>query len=128
MQKTHDRKISSDGNTPLLLSSSSDGNIYFCNPTVKKCYLNLPEDMVEDNSLDLENIKERKDDDDNLIQSIVRHPTCKTIKDVEDILCYTKPGENATNWRLALPEDLKLPTIKWYHQVTGHPGSERLYE
>jgi hypothetical protein len=23
---------------------------------------------------------------------------------------------------------LKIPTIKWYHQVSGHPGSKRLYE
>jgi hypothetical protein len=87
--------------------------------------------MVEDNPLDLENIKERQDDDDRLIQSTVKHPTWysrKTINDVEDILCYTKPGDNAANWRIALPEDLILPTIKWYHQVTGHPGSKRLYE
>ena len=96
-----------------------------------QCYLNLPEDMVEDNPLDLENIKERQDEDDRLIQSTVKHPTWysrKTINDVEDILCYTKPGDNAANWRIALPEDLILPTIKWYHQVTGHPGSKRLYE
>jgi hypothetical protein len=30
-------------------------------------------------------------------------------------------------WRIALPENLIVPTIKWYHQVTGHPGSKRLY-
>ncbi len=30
----------------------------FCDSTIKQCYLNLPEDMVEDNFLDLENIKE----------------------------------------------------------------------
>ena len=71
----YNRKILSNGNKPSLLSSSSDGNIYFCNSTVKQCYLNLPEDMVEHNPLDLENIKERQDEDDNLIQSTVRHPT-----------------------------------------------------
>ncbi len=27
-----------------------------------------------------------------------------------------------------LPEDLIVPTIRWYHQVTGHPGSKRLYQ
>ncbi len=67
--------------------------------------------MVEDNPLDLENIKERQDEDDRLIQSTVKHPTWysrKTINDVEDILCYTKPGANAANWRIALPEDLIL--------------------
>ncbi len=73
--------------------------------------------MVEDNPLDLENIKERQDEDDILIQSTVKHPTWysrKTIHDVEDILYYTKPGDNAANWRIALPEDLILPTIKRY--------------
>jgi hypothetical protein len=87
--------------------------------------------MVEDNPLHLENIKERQDEDDRLIQSTVKHPTWysrKTINDVEDILCYTKPGDNAGNWRIALLEDLILPTIKWYHQVTYHPGSKRLYK
>jgi hypothetical protein len=36
--------------------------------TVEQCYLNLPEDMVEDNPLDLENIKERQDHDEKLMQ------------------------------------------------------------
>ena len=79
----------------------------------------------------MENIKEKQDEDDNLIQSTVRHPTWysrKRINNVEDILCYTNPGDNAANWRIALPVDLILPTIKWYHQVTGHPDSNRLYE
>jgi hypothetical protein len=66
--------------------------------TVEQYYLNLPKDMVEYNSLDLEIIKERQDEDDRLTQSTVSHPTwysCKTINNVEDIICYTKPGDNA---------------------------------
>jgi hypothetical protein len=43
-------------------------------------------------------------------------------------LCYTKPGDNLSNWKIALPKELITPTVKWYHQVTGHPGSKRLYE
>ncbi len=27
-----------------------------------------------------------------------------------------------------LPKDLIVPTIRWYHQVTGRPGSKRLYQ
>jgi hypothetical protein len=53
--------------------------------------------------------------------------SCKIISNVEDILCYTKPGDNLANWKAALPEDLIKPTIKWYHQVTGHTGSKRLH-
>ena len=80
-----------------------------CYSSVEHCYLNLPEDMVEDNPLNLENIKEKQDEADKLTQSTVTHPTWyshKTINDVEveDMLCYTKPGDNEANWRIALPE------------------------
>jgi hypothetical protein len=54
-------------------------------------------------------------------------PSCKNIKDVKDILCYTKPGDNAANWKIVLPKDLIAPTIRWYHLVTGHPGCKGLY-
>jgi hypothetical protein len=39
----------------------------------------------------------------------------KTIKDVEDILYYTKPGDKPANWKVALTQDLINSTIKWYH-------------
>jgi hypothetical protein len=87
--------------------------------------------MVEDNPLDLENIKEKQDEDNDLQQSFTKHPTWysrKNINDVNNILCYTKPGDNAANWKIVLPKDLIVPTIRWYHQVTGHPGSKRLYQ
>ncbi len=51
----------------------------------------------------------------------------KSINNVEDILCYTKPGGNPANWKIVLPEDLIKSIFKWYHQVTGHPRSKRLY-
>ncbi len=42
--------------------------------TVEQCYLKLHEDMVEDNPLDLDNIKERQDHDEKLMQSAVKYP------------------------------------------------------
>jgi hypothetical protein len=27
-----------------------------------------------------------------------------------------------------LPKDFIVPTIRWYHQVTGQPGSKKLYQ
>jgi hypothetical protein len=89
---------------------------------VEQCYLNLSEDMVEDNPMDLENIKERQDHDEKLMQSTLKYLewySCKTINNVDNILCYT--SDNPANWKIALPEDVIKPTIKWYHQVTGHP-------
>ena len=94
-----------------------------------QCYLNLPEDILEDNPLDIENIKERQLEDNELQQSVIRHPEWfnhKTFNEVTDVLCYTKPGDNPSNWKIALPSELINPTVRWYHQVTGHPGSKRL--
>jgi hypothetical protein len=124
--------LSSDGGNKSLLSlSSSDGNIFFCDSNVEHCYLNLPAGMVKDIPFDLEDIKEKQDEDNDLSQSVTRHPTWysrKKINDVNGILYYTKPGDNAANWKIALPRDLIRPTIMWYHQVTRHPGSKRLYQ
>jgi hypothetical protein len=106
-------------------------NNHFCDSNAEHCYLNLPEGMVEDNPLGLENIEEKQDEDNDLHQSLTKHPTwysCKNINDVNDILCCTKPGDNAANWKIVLPTDLIVPTIRWNHQVTGHPGSKRLYQ
>jgi hypothetical protein len=82
---------------------------------VEQCYLNLPKDMVADNPLDIKNIKERQHHDEKLMQLTVKYPewySHKTINDVYDILCYTKPGDNPANWKTALPEGLIKPTIK----------------
>ncbi len=87
---------------------------YICDSNMEHWYLNLPEDMVEDNPLDLENIKEKHDEDNDLSQSLLRHPTwysCKNINDVHGILCYAKPSDNVANSKIALPKDLIRPTI-----------------
>ena len=87
--------------------------------------------MVEDNPLDIENIKEKQDEDNDLQQSATRHPewySRKTFNDIADAWCYTKPGDDPSNWKIALPRELIRPTVNWYHQVTGHPGSKRPYE
>ncbi len=87
--------------------------------------------MVEDYPLDLENIKEKQNKDNDLQQSFTKPPTwysCKNIYDIDNMLHYTKPGDNAVNWKMALPKDIIVPTIRWYHQVTGHPKSRRLYQ
>ena len=69
--------------------------------------------------------------DNELQQSATKHSdwySRKRFNDVTNVLCYTKPGDDLANWKIALPKDLIGPTVKWYHQVTGHPGSKRLYE
>jgi hypothetical protein len=61
-------KISNDRNKSAL-------SCHIYDSTVKQCYINLPEDMVEDNPSDLENIKERQDHDEKLMQFTVKYPT-----------------------------------------------------
>jgi hypothetical protein len=117
--------------TSLRIWLKTNGNDHFYDLNAEHCYLNLPEDMVENNPLDLENIKEKKDEDNDLQQSLAKHPTWyshKNINDIDNILCYTKPDDNAAKWKIVLPKDLIVPTIRWYHQVTGHRGSKRLYQ
>ena len=53
-----------------------------------QCYLNLPEDMVEDNPLDIENIKEKQDEDNELQQLATRHPEWYSRKTFNDISTY----------------------------------------
>ncbi len=72
------------------------------------CYLNLPTDTEEDNPLDIENFKEKQDEDNYLQQAATKHPewySCKTFDQVLDVLCYTKPGDNPSNWKIALPKE-----------------------
>jgi hypothetical protein len=68
-QKKH-RNCSADTH-----SLASDGNNHFCDSNAEHCYLNIPKDMVEDNPLDLENIKEKQDEDNYLHQSLTKHST-----------------------------------------------------
>ena len=73
--------------------------------TVEQCYLNLPEDMVEDNPLDLENIKDMRPWCKTQA-STIKYPewySHKTINDVENILDHTKPDDNQANWKIVLP-------------------------
>jgi len=87
--------------------------------------------MIEDSPLNIENITEKQDQDASLLRSATQHPEWYSRKDiitVTNVLCYTKPNDDPSNWKTTLPNDLIEPTIQWYHQVTGHPGNRRLYE
>jgi hypothetical protein len=87
--------------------------------------------MIENNPLNMENIKEKQDQDADLQQSATRHPerySHKNINSITNVLCYNRPNDNLSDWKITLPKGLIEPTVQWYHQVTGHPGSKRLYE
>jgi hypothetical protein len=45
----------------------------------------------------------------------------------DNIICYKK-DPTQPNWKIALPESMVVNTVKWFHQVMGHPGEKRLQE
>jgi hypothetical protein len=86
--------------------------------------------MIDNNLLDVENIKEQQDADDALLQQATKCLDCYTSKcigTVDDIICYVKPGGPPNNWKIALSKNLLQPTIKLFHQMTGNIGSDRLF-
>lgn len=53
--------------------------------------------------------------------------TTKEIGKVKDLVCYVREGEDPDKqWKNTLPRSMIKPTIKWFHLVTGHPGSKQL--
>jgi len=109
----------------------------FCDADLKEIldtYLNLPEsDVPEENPLNYEHIAEMQKSDENLARLKAKWPQQYVYKrldeSIEPILCYVRPNDNQdTQWRIALPEAMLLPSIKWFHQVLGHPGQKRLRE
>jgi hypothetical protein len=57
---------------------------------------------------EIENIKEKQDEDNDLQQTATKHPewySSKTFDQITDVLCYTKPGDNPSNWKIALPKE-----------------------
>jgi hypothetical protein len=110
-----------DDDTPLdnffSLTEDSEMLKYFtCLPS-EECYINLPDDLVTDNPLNMENIKEKQDADNALQQHTEKYSDRflrRRIGTVDNILCYVKPGDPPNNWKIALPKELLQPTIQWW--------------
>ncbi len=86
--------------------------------------------MIDNNPLDMRNIKNQQDADDALLQHATKYADKylrKRICTTDEILCYIKPGDPPYSWKIALPKNPLQPTIKRFHQVTGHLGRKRLF-
>jgi len=95
------------------------------------CYLNLPVLATPSESpLNYEWIRSQQQADGDLQDLKTRYPRqyfLKSLDDVDDVLCYVKEGDNPDmQWKIALATSMLQPTIQWFHQVLGHPGSKRL--
>ncbi len=96
----------------------------------EECYLNLPPDSVVDNPLDMDAIKEQQEADNELQNQAAKYADRyirKSVSAVDNVLCYVKPGDPPANWKIALPRPMLQLTIRWFHEITGHPGSKRLH-
>jgi hypothetical protein len=63
--------------------------------------------MDEDNSLDFEMVKEEQANDNVLQSRVLKYPDrylTKRIGNIEGIICLLKPGDNPSNWKIALPQ------------------------
>ena len=95
-------------------------------------FLNLPSPPTQENPLDLTWIKHLQEDDEALGHLQQGLPNSYIIKDFGDdnddlsLVCYAR-NEDPEDWKICLPENAVLPTIRWFHQVLNHPGQQRLF-
>jgi hypothetical protein len=90
----------------------------------------LTPDSAIDNPLDMETIKEQQVAVNNLQCQATKYAdryVRKSVSSMDNVLCYVKPGDPPANWKIALPQSMLQPTIRWFRQITGHPGSKRLH-
>ncbi len=76
-------------------------------------------------------IHELQQQDEQLLALQVKYPdnyiNLQLDDDIDDIICYKK-DPTQPNWKIVLPESMVVDTVKWFHQVMGHPGEKRLQE
>jgi hypothetical protein len=97
-----------------------------------ECYLNLPDTPHPDeNPLNYAHIRELQQEDKELLALQVKYPDnyvkLQLDDNIDDIICYEK-DPTQPNWKIALPKSMVVDTVKWFHQVMGHPGEKRLGE
>ena len=78
--------------------------------------------------LNYAHIHELQQQDEQLLALQVKYPdNYVNLQLVNDIICDKKDPTHP-NWKIALPESMVVDTVKWFHQVMGHPGEKRLQE
>jgi hypothetical protein len=97
-----------------------------------KCYLSLPDTPhPNENPLNYAHIHELQQQDEQLLALQEKYPdnyaNLQLVEDINDIICYKK-DPTQPNWKIALPESMIVDTVKWFHQVMGHPGEKRLQD
>ena len=93
-------------------------------------FLNLPLlNNHGDNPLNYKYLAEQQVEDKKLQQLAKGKPDNYITKTLNrhDMLCYVKTYDDPdTQWRIALPNQLVIPTIQYFHMILGHPGATRM--
>ncbi len=97
-----------------------------------ECYLSLPDTPhPNENPLNYTHICKLQQQDEQLLALQIKYPdsyvNLQLDDNVEDIICYKK-DPTQLNWKIALSESMVVDTVKYFHQVMGHPGEKRLCE
>ncbi len=126
---------------PAEVSNEEEDKAYFLNQEYSglyedevweciECYLNLPDTPHPDEILLNYAHIHKLQQQGKLLALQVKYPhnyvNLQLDDNVNDIICYTKDSTQP-NWKIALPESMVADTIKWFHQVTGHPGEKKGY-
>ena len=100
-------------------------------PELFESFLNHPPLQIMPNPITVLNIQQHQFEDQELNQRRQMLPMLYPVHYVQNrpIICH-RQYENAApgDWRIALPNNLMDPVIRWYHQVLGHCGAHRLYD
>ena len=96
-----------------------------------ECFLNLPHlNDHSDNPIIYKYLAEQKVEDEKLQQLAKGKPDNYVIKTLnrDKVLCYVKTYDNPeTQWQIALPKQLVIPTIQYFHMILKHPGKPRMH-
>jgi hypothetical protein len=84
-------------------------------------------------SLSFSSICQQQQQDEQLLTLQVKYPEqyiYKSLdKDVDDITCYVRPGDNPDEQcHITLPQQMLEETVRWFHQAMGHSGEICLRE
>jgi hypothetical protein len=86
---------------------------------------------LDENLLNYAHIHELQQQDEQLLALQVKYSdnyvNLQLDDDVDDIICYKK-DPTQPNWKIVLPESMVVDTVKWFHQVMGHPGEKRFQD
>ncbi len=128
---------------PAEVSNKEEDKVYFLDQEYSGLYNNEVWECIEcclqfsetphpnQNPLNYAHTCELQHQDKQLLALQVKYPDKYVnlqLDDVVDhIICYMK-DLTQPNWKIALPESMVVDTVKWFHQVMGHPGENRLRE